>query len=113
LEDLKSLAKKAHHGSVDVIIGKNGLTESVLREIDSRLKIKGYVKIRILKRGLEAIGLERKEIAYEISKRLRAKLAGVRGRTFVIYREKKENKSMGSLRLRAKKSQPNSLTLGR
>ena len=115
MEDLRSLARKAHHSSADVIIGKNGLTEAVLREIDVRLKAKGYVKVRILKRGLEAIGLERREIAYEVSKRLGAKLAGIRGRTFVIYRERpiKGRESMRGPQLRAKKSRSNSQALGR
>jgi RNA-binding protein len=84
---LRAKAKRAHHGPADVIIGKKGLTEEVLREIETRLKAKGFVKVKILKRGIEAIGLDRRTAARVVSERLNARLAGVRGRTFVIYRE--------------------------
>ncbi len=86
-DNIRALAKEAHHGAVDVIIGKNGLSEGVLREIDVRLKTKGYVKVKILKRCLEITGLGRKELAHEVSRRLGAELASVRGRTFVLYRK--------------------------
>ena len=81
-----SEAKRAHHGRADVIIGKKGLTEGVLREIEARLKAKGVVKIRILKTALEKEELDRRELARLVAERLGARLAGVRGRTFVIYK---------------------------
>ena len=110
----RDLIKKVHQRPVDVIIGKRGLTDAVLKEIESRLKVKGYVKVKILKTGLEVSDFGRRELAKEVSRQLGVKLAGVRGRTFVLYREHiKENRSFtGEWRLRAKRSRLSSLSLG-
>ncbi|MEB3844230.1 MAG: YhbY family RNA-binding protein [Desulfurococcales archaeon] len=82
-------ARMAHHSSPDVIIGKKGVTEEILREIDLRLKKKKIVKVKMLKTAIEAMGgADRRILAREIAKALNAKLVGVRGRTFVLYREK-------------------------
>ncbi len=85
---LKKEAKKAHHKPADVLIGKKGLTDNVIAEIANRLKSKGVVKIKVLKKGLETVGLDRRTFAKKVSKLLGAKLAGIRGRTFVIYYNK-------------------------
>ena len=80
-------AKKAHHRSPDVIIGKKGVTEAVLREIDRRLELQGVVKVRMLKTAIEAEkGEDRRSLASRIAESLSARLIGVRGRTFVLYR---------------------------
>ncbi len=79
-------ARRAHHGRPDVIVGKKGLTREVLREIDLRLKNKGIVKVKVLKTGLESEGIDRRELAKRVAEALHAKLMGVRGRTFVLYR---------------------------
>jgi RNA-binding protein len=89
---IRALAKRAHHGPADVIIGKKGITEEVLNEIKARLKAKGVVKVKILKKCLEVTGLSRRDVARIVSERLDAKLAGIRGRTFVIYYENEKEK---------------------
>ena len=87
MESLRERVKRAHHGSADVIIGKKGVTEEVLREIDARLEKRGVVKVKMLRTVEGAQGAGRKEIAREVAERLGARLMGVRGRTFVLYRE--------------------------
>lgn len=74
------------HGSSDIQIGKQGLTEGVIREISSRLEKKEVVKIRILKSALIATGLTRHEVAEKISEAVGARLIEVRGRTFILYK---------------------------
>ena len=83
---LRRRAKLAHHGPVDVIIGKKGVTPEVLREIDRRLDIKEVVKVKLLKTALEVEGEDRRAIARRIAEALGARLMGVRGRTFVLAR---------------------------
>ena len=87
MESLRERVKRAHHGSPDVIIGKRGVTEQVLREIDERLRRKEVVKVKILRSGVEAEGNDRRSIARMVARALGARLMGVRGRTFVLYRQ--------------------------
>jgi len=87
MESLRERVKRAHHGSPDVIIGKKGVTPEVLREIDARLRRKGVIKVKILRAGVEAEEADRREIARMVARRVGARLMGVRGRTFVLYRE--------------------------
>jgi len=83
---LRRRARLAHHGRADVIIGKRGVTPEVLREIDSRLRVKEVVKVRMLRTALEASDADRREIAVMVARALNARLMGVRGRTFVLAR---------------------------
>jgi RNA-binding protein len=67
-----------------VHIGKNGVTEAVLSEIERQLKDKGYVKVKIEKSVIRILERDRKEVAEEVARRLGAELIDVRGRTFVL-----------------------------
>ncbi|MET1128138.1 MAG: YhbY family RNA-binding protein [Thermoproteota archaeon] len=87
---LLRLKEVVQQGPADVIIGKRGLPESVLKEIDRRLKEKGVVKVKALKSALKVTGLDRRTLAQTVAKRLNATLLDVRGRTFVLYRPEKE-----------------------
>ena len=53
VESLRKRVQRAHHSKADVIIGKNGITPSLLKEIDRRLERKEIVKIKILRSGVE------------------------------------------------------------
>ena len=93
--DIKDRVKKAHHGPADVIIGKKGVTDEVLREIDRRLEIKEVVKVKMLKTAVAREGADRRSIAQAVAERLGAKLMGVRGRTFVLYRPRRRGQGQG------------------
>jgi RNA-binding protein len=67
-------------------IGKNGITESVLDEIDEQLKNTGIVKINMLRSAPEAKAF--KAAVTEAADKLQATLIGVRGRTAVFKRHK-------------------------
>ncbi len=84
--NLKRLKELVQQGPADVIIGKNGLSEGVLREIDRRLKEKGVVKVKALRTAIIATGLDRRELARRVAEAVGARLLDVRGRTFVLYR---------------------------
>jgi RNA-binding protein len=78
-------------GRVDVNIGKQGLTESVLKEIDRRLSSDEMVKVRILKSALAVEGIDdRKKFADILAQKLGASTIEVRGYTVVLYRRRKK-----------------------
>ncbi len=85
--DLKKLYKSVIIGDAHVRIGKNGITEAVLKEIERHLELRGAVKVKVLKAALKATGMDRKTIALTVAEKLRAKLIDVRGRTFVLVKE--------------------------
>jgi len=95
--EAKKRARQAHHERPDVIIGKKGITDEVLREIERRLAAKGVVKVRMLRTAVDQ-GRARREAARYVAARLNAKLMGVRGRTFVLYRERAGKSSILSRR---------------
>ena len=82
---LKRLKEEVQQGPADVIIGKRGVTESVLEEIRRRLEDKGVVKVKALRTAVKVTGMDRRSLARYVAERLGAWLLDVRGRTFVLY----------------------------
>jgi RNA-binding protein len=68
-------------------IGKGGVSQELLEEIEKQLDKKEIVKIKILKTALE--GNEAKQIASRIVEQTEASLVEVRGHTFILYRRRK------------------------
>ncbi len=85
---IRQRVKRAHHGQADVIIGKKGVTDAVLREIDARLRIQEIVKVKMLRKTIEIEGEDRRTIARRVAELLGARLMGIRGRTFILYRSR-------------------------
>lgn len=81
------LKKLAHDLEPVVYIGKNDLTENVIKEIDTLLEVRELVKVKIQEGSL----LEPKETANEISDILGAEYVQAIGRKFILYRRSKEN----------------------
>jgi len=73
-----------------VRIGKNGITPTVLSEIEKQLDKNEVVKIKILKSALAE--KKAKEVASEVAAKVDATLVEVRGHTFTLYRRKKRRK---------------------
>ena len=73
-----------------VYIGKYGLTENVVREIDTGLEHRELVKVK-LQEGAE---LDPKEIAGQMAEKLGAEFVQAIGRKFVLYRESKDYKQI-------------------
>jgi RNA-binding protein len=76
----------------EVIIGKKGPTDFMVNEISKRLDSRKVVKVKILKSAL--INVHTKEIASKISDATGARIVGVRGHTFTLYRPKKNRKGI-------------------
>ena len=80
----------AHKVDPIVFLGKGGLTENIIKEININLELRELIKIK-LQDGCE---LQVKEVAEEVSKKLKADVIQVIGHKFILYRESKDNKEI-------------------
>lgn len=81
------LKKLAHDLDPIVFIGKNDLTENIIKEIDTLLEHRELVKVKIQEGSL----LDAKETANEVAEILGAEFVQAIGRKFVLYRRAKED----------------------
>lgn len=71
---------------VTINVGKNGVTESLINEVNLLLEKRGKVKVKMLRNFRESSGKDKKEIAEEIASKVRGKLVDFRG--FVLTFER-------------------------
>lgn len=81
------LKSMAHSIKPITQIGKNGITDSLLGELDLALEARELIKINILDTSL----LTAQEAAEEIAKVLNAEFVQAIGNRFVVYRKSKED----------------------
>lgn len=81
---IQELRKQAHSLSPVVIIGQNGLTDSVMKEIDVSLIAHELIKIKIT--GYDKS--QQKEMTSKILSTLDAVLVQTIGHIVIIYRDK-------------------------
>ncbi len=84
---LKSLA---HDLDPIVYIGKAGVTDNVIKEIDTCLEARELVKVKLQ----EGCDLAPKDVANSLLDTLGAEFVQAIGRKFTLYRESKENKQI-------------------
>ena len=84
------LRSLAHNIDPTVYIGKAGVTDNVIKEIDQCLEARELVKIK-LQEGAE---LDAKTVANELAPGRRAEFVQAIGRKFTLYRESEENKQI-------------------
>ncbi len=84
---LRSLSNK-----LDAIfqIGKGGINENQLRQIDDALEKRELVKVHVLENSF----LDTREVCNEVADALGADPVQVIGKKFIIYKESKENKTI-------------------
>ena len=70
-------------------IGKNSVSQELLKEIEKQLEKREMVKIKILKTALQ--GDEAKGIASKIAEQTGAALVEVRGHTFMLYKRRRKS----------------------
>ena len=68
-------------------IGKQGVTENLMKQLDDALEAREIIKITIL----ETAGENTKELCNEIAKELEAEPVQAIGNKFTIYRRSKNN----------------------
>ncbi|KPU27871.1 RNA-binding protein [Caloranaerobacter sp. TR13] len=87
----RSYLKSIANGLDPIIqIGKNGISENLIKQIDDALEAREIIKVKILNNSL----LETKETANEIAKLTNSEFVQSIGNKFVLYRESKESKKI-------------------
>lgn len=71
-------------------LGKSGLTENFIRQVEEALETKELIKIKIL----QNCDLDPTETANEIAEELNAEFVQSIGSKFVVYKESKKNKKI-------------------
>lgn len=84
---LKSMANRLHSS---LQIGKLGISDAVIADLDAQLENRELVKINVLNNS----PVEAKEIVDEILERTGAEFVQQLGNKLVIYRESEENKTI-------------------
>jgi len=80
----------AHDVDPTVYIGKAGLTENVIKEIDMCLEARELVKVKLQ----EGFDMKPKDVANSLLEPLKAEFVQAIGRKFTLYRASKENKQI-------------------
>ena len=80
------LKKLAMELEPSVYIGKNEITDNVIKEIDNYLEAHELVKVKLQ----ESVEMSPKDVANEVAEKLGAEYVQAIGRKFVLYRPSKE-----------------------
>jgi RNA-binding protein len=67
-------------------IGKRGLDEGVIEEINTQLEKDGVLKVEIRKGALISTGMDRKDIAEKVAELTDSELIDVRGKRFILFK---------------------------
>ena len=84
------LRSMAHGIDPAVYLGKMGLTDNVIKQIDTCLEARELVKVKLQ----EGCDLKAKDVANEVAEKLGAQFVQAIGHKFTLYRESKENKQI-------------------
>lgn len=78
--------------SLDTIfqVGKGGVTENTVKQVDDALEARELVKLRVL----ETSPVSAREAADEIAEKTHSDVVQVIGTRFVLYRESRDNKQI-------------------
>jgi len=68
-------------------IGKNGVSDNTIKQIDDALEARELIKITVL----ETSGEDVREVAHEIAREADAEVIQVIGSKFVLYRKSKDD----------------------
>ena len=85
-----NLKKLANEIDATVYIGKNELTDNIIKEISDYLEAHELVKVKLQ----ENVELDPKDVANEVAEKLGAEYVQAIGRKFVLYKESKDHKQI-------------------
>lgn len=80
----------AHELEPTVYIGKSGMTENIVKEMETWLEMRELVKVKLQ----EGCDLTPKDAANELAEILKAEYVQAIGRKFTLYRQSKEHKQI-------------------
>lgn len=71
-------------------VGKNGITENFIKQVEEALEARELLKIKVLNNSM----LDATEVANEVAEATNAEFVQSIGNKFVIYKESEENKTI-------------------
>jgi RNA-binding protein len=84
------LRSKAHHLNPIVQVGKGGVNDNMIKQIDQVLEARELIKVSILQNCED----DRDTVAEQLSRGAKAELVQIIGNTIVLYKESRENKQL-------------------
>ncbi|KAA0549336.1 ribosome assembly RNA-binding protein YhbY [Bacillus sp. BGMRC 2118] len=84
------LRSKAHHLDPIFQVGKGGVNENMIKQIEDVLEKRELIKVSVLQNCED----DRYDVAEQLSTGAQAELVQVIGHTIVLYKESKENKQI-------------------
>lgn len=89
-KNIKQLKKESHHLNPIFQVGKNGVTDNFIEQINDVLEKRELIKISVLQNCLE----DKDVIAEEISSSTNSNIVSIIGNTIIIYRQSKNDKQI-------------------
>lgn len=86
----KFLRKKANPIKPILQVGKGGINENLLKQVEDALEARELIKISILQNNAD----DKHEVAEEISTAARAQVVQLIGSTIILYKESQDNKQI-------------------
>lgn len=71
-------------------IGKSGISENTIKQVDDALEARELIKLRVL----ETCPLSSREAADQLANETKSDVVQVIGSRFILYRESKDNKTI-------------------
>ncbi|NIK11306.1 ribosome assembly RNA-binding protein YhbY [Alkalibacillus almallahensis] len=84
------LRKHAHHLTPVFQIGKNGLNENMIDQIDETLEKRELIKVSVLQNNFES----KEDLAEQIANGTDAYIVQIIGNVIILYRESREYKQI-------------------
>ncbi|NLI68888.1 MAG: ribosome assembly RNA-binding protein YhbY [Bacilli bacterium] len=84
------LRSKAHHLKAIFQVGKDGVNENMINQLNDVLEKRELIKVRVLKNCL----LDKETIAEQLAEGTGAEVVQMIGSHIVLYKESKENKQI-------------------
>ncbi|GAB3795227.1 ribosome assembly RNA-binding protein YhbY [Virgibacillus kimchii] len=84
------LRKQAHQLKPIFQVGKDGVNDQMLKQINEALERRELIKVSILQNNLD----DKDEVANEVANGTEAELVQVIGNNFVLYKESEEHKQI-------------------
>ncbi|MEW9667317.1 ribosome assembly RNA-binding protein YhbY [Ammoniphilus sp. 3BR4] len=84
------LRAEAHHLTPIFQVGKGGVNENLIKQIEETLEVRELIKVSIL----DTCGEDKDEVAERLAEGADAELVQLIGRTIVLYKESREQKKL-------------------
>lgn len=89
-KNIKQLKKASHHLNPIFQVGKNGVTDNFIEQINDVLEKRELLKISVLQNCLE----DKEDIAEAVSEATDSNVVSIIGNTIILYRESGTNKKI-------------------